>query len=699
MNKLSRDIRLFLYGQHFADGLRVTVLIIVPAMIGSLCGYFDLGLTMSIGALCVSISDTPGPAYHKRNAMLVCCAFILAISLLTGFLRMNVYVMGAGLTFFAFFFAMLTMYGARASLIGTSILLLMVLEMDKALSPVEIVENSLLLTAGALWYSAISLLILWALPYRAAQRALGECISETAAYMLLRAQLYDNSTPLSEVFSRLIAQQVILNNKQNEVRDLLFKNKKIMRQASRNARAMVLTFDEVIDLYEKISASHIDYTAIRERYAHSGILTQISGTISRLAEMLDQSGATIQYNSPLQDKADITHIIQVLQDEIRNAMQEEENPILDNLLVNIESMYHVVAELQHYFSDDYAVLNSPNQSLQYDLFVSHQVLDLKLFQYNLTFDSLTFRHSVRMALACLTGFILSKSVMHGHHSYWLLIAIIFVLKPAFSLTKERNTQRILGTLIGGVIGVAILLFIHSSTVLFACMVIAMLFTYSFQRHKYLIAVVFMTPYLLILFHFMHIGLLEVAEERVVNTIIGSIIALIAGYLILPDWESDQIMANMKKMLQANYHYLLAIAEGLRGKNISVTAYKLTRKNVYVSASNLSAAVQRMKSEPSRTRKNTQEAERFSMLNHILTSQVAAVRESISFVSKEDEALIQSSLDRLDTAIKSMGGNTNTVAIAPEIAINKDEIPPSKDVFQAIDQTTMEIQTVTQAILA
>ena len=690
-----KDIQRFLFGQHFADGLRMAVLILLPALLCSYLGYFDIGMTISIGALGVSISDIPGPAHHKRNAMLSACGLTFIISLLTGFLRMNAFVMGASLTFFAFFFAMFTMYGARAGFLGTSILLLMVLQMDKDLDPLHILYNSLYLTAGAVWYTAVSLLILSLFPYTAAQRALGECIRETAAYMGLRALLYDNSVPLDKAFTRLIAQQVIINDKQNEVRELLFKNKKIMRQSSRKARAMILTFDEVIDLYEKISASHIDYAAIRERYEEMGLLKKVSTAISEMALALDTAGAGIQYNIRIENDTDIDTPIARLSDEINSIVREEDEPVLDSLLTNIQNMHRVVRDMQHYFTENYPLLNSDNRTLEHSRFVSHQILDPKLFRFNLSFDSLTFRHSLRMALACLVGFILAKSVMHGRHTYWLLITIIFVLKPAFSLTRERNIQRIAGTLIGGVIGVAILSFIHSTTLLFICMFVCMLLTYSFQRHKYLIAVVFMTPYILILFHFMHVGLVEVAKERVIDTVLGSVIALIAGYLILPDWESDQIMKNMANMLRANQRYLLWLKNSLNGVTIPLTDYKLIRKDVYVSTSNLSAALQRMLSEPKRTQKNSKEIRKFSVLNHMLSSHIASAREMIKDGNAEDIAWTEKSLTILEETIQQITSNAKPAA-PTELPKTSDGV--FKDPYESIYSLCVEIRQISQAIL-
>jgi uncharacterized membrane protein YccC len=211
----------------------------------------------------------------------------------------------------------------------------------------------------------------------------------------------------------------------------------------------------------------------------------------------------------------------------------------------------------------------------------------------------------------------------------------------------------------------------------------------------MIAVIFMTPYILILFHFMHVGLVEVAEERVLDTIIGSIIALIAGYLILPDWESEQIRTNMSRMLHANYRYLQSIRDSLSGIAVPVTEYKLIRKDVYISTSNLSAAIQRMKSEPSRTRKNTKEIQKFSILNHILTSGIAAAKESLNLSSDQTRLIwTEKALTILKETI--MYADKNIKPAAPKDAVASETITP-KDPFESIYKTSSEIEQITQAV--
>jgi uncharacterized membrane protein YccC len=235
-----------------------------------------------------------------------------------------------------------------------------------------------------------------------------------------------------------------------------------------------------------------------------------------------------------------------------------------------------------------------------------------------------FRHSMRVAIAALIGFVVSKFIAQGYHSYWILMTIIFMLKPSFSLTRQRNVERITGTIAGGIIGIVLLLLIPNKQVLFGLMVLFMLGTYSFMRTRYLVSVVCMTPFILILFQFLGVSFINLLQERIIDTLLGCLIALLAGYLLFPAWEREQLTGHLKDMLQANSNYLIRVAELLGGQPVNITEYKIARKEVYVSSANLSAAFQRMLSEPKRKQVNKMALQRFVVLNHILFSNTATI---------------------------------------------------------------------------
>src|ERR1700761_9717744 len=103
-----RDVKSFFYSQYFSDGIRITIGVLLPCLVLAQLGHFDTGISLSLGALCVSGVDTPGPLAHKRNAMAICnlCIFIVAVT--TGFARLNIYTLGLEITVFSFLFSMFT---------------------------------------------------------------------------------------------------------------------------------------------------------------------------------------------------------------------------------------------------------------------------------------------------------------------------------------------------------------------------------------------------------------------------------------------------------------------------------------------------------------------------------------------------------------------------------------------------------------
>jgi len=84
--KQTQEIKSFFYSQYFADGLRITIGCIVPVLIFATFGQFTNGTIVSLGALLVGLSDTPGAPSHRRKGMiagaiLTTLTFILTIRL------------------------------------------------------------------------------------------------------------------------------------------------------------------------------------------------------------------------------------------------------------------------------------------------------------------------------------------------------------------------------------------------------------------------------------------------------------------------------------------------------------------------------------------------------------------------------------------------------------------------------------------
>ena len=299
LNKKAQNVKYFLFSQYLADGIRITLAIILPSVICAGLGRLDVGIIISEGALCVSIGDGPGPVQHRTNGMLYSNIFIFFIALLTGFVNNSFFLLGLLVLFSSFFFTMFTVYGNRAASVGTAALLIMVLRMAKVNSAPEVVIDSVLILGGGAWYMLVALLFYRLTPYRPAQRSLGDCIHETAKFLRIKAALYDTKTKLDDEYRKLVAQQVVVNEKQDAVRELLFKNRELVKEPTRTGKLLVLTFTDVVDLYEQIMATWYDYPSLRKRFSSTGILDEVSLLIKDIADELDHIGQAIQSNAAL----------------------------------------------------------------------------------------------------------------------------------------------------------------------------------------------------------------------------------------------------------------------------------------------------------------------------------------------------------------------------------------------------------------
>jgi uncharacterized membrane protein (TIGR01666 family) len=708
-----RDIKSFFYSQYFSDGLRITIGVLLPSLLLVQFNRFDDGISMSLGALAVSIVDTPGPVSQKRNAMAISnlCIFIVAVT--TGFARLNLYTLGLEITVFAFLFSMFTIYGNRAASIGTGALLVMILMMDTAVKPSEVVTFSATILAGGIWYMIFSLIFFGIRPYRAAQQALGENIGDIAKFLRIKAAFYDADIDIDENYRKLVMQQTQVNQHQDLVREMLFKSRLLVRESTSASRILVLTFVDLVDLYENIMATHYDYAFIREKFKNTGVLEQIAKILYHMAGEVDNAAFIVLSNTKYKTPVDFLLELEQLKlkiDAIGASQQDNSNLVLKKILVNLRDVNQKITSIYNYYHSDSARLLFENRrKIEYSKFVTHQDYAPHIFTDNLSFGSAAFKHALRVAVVCLFGFITAKTISQGHHSYWILLTIIVILKPGFSLSKQRNYQRLIGTICGGIIGITLLILLHNKTVEFVCLVFFMLGCYSFLRLNYVISVIFMTPYILILFSFL--GVNHIVEERITDTIIGSVIALIASYLIFPSWEFEQIQQNLRDVIRANAAYLAKIADSISGKTVDTTEYKLARKDVFVKSGNLSAAFERMTSEPKSKQKNIKEVHKFVVLNHILTSYIATVAadlmgKTVSVSQPDIIKSIKKSIAVLNDTGKKLGGEKLDLTADKDLTIplthRPDPVPDDgllKEQLEFINKISVDIARVTDNIVA
>jgi len=712
--KKAEEISSFFYSQYFAEGLRITVGSIIPIIICAFLGEFTIGTAISLGALIVGLSDTPGAPRHRRFGIISCSILSIATILITSLV--NNYLILTFVTIAAISFAasMLAVFNARASTIGTMCILIMLMTLDSTNSFQNELINLFYFIIGALWYIVVSFSIMQVRPYRLAQQELSETIIHVADYIKLKAEFYNRKSNIDENYIKLIEKQVIINEHQESLRDILFQSKRSIKDTTREGRYLTLIFNDIVDLFEQSMTTHYDYDTIRTNYADSKILDEIKGVLLKLTHELDNIGYKINANrtpKPIYDfEAEVDQLR--ISIEAYDLANNRNSIAIKKIIVNIRAISKYLKDIFNYTH----VKKLEIQKAEIDQskkFIKTDELNWQKFKDNLSLDSTIFRHALRMSIM-LSGTFLCFTFLNFSIQgiFWILLTILVILKPGFGLTKERNLQRLIGTIIGGVIGGIILFTVHDVATRFALLVFFFLIAYSLFRVNYILAVVFMTPYVLIMLSFTGTNTIEMAKERVIDTFIGGTLAFLSSYIIFPNWESFQIKNNMRSLLIANYHYLNQATTLISNCELDITDYKLARKEVYIASANMGSTFQRLLTEPKWRQSVTKEVNRFVILNHIFSSYSATLITQLrnadnSYVDNTHLKLLFKSLQILEKTISSLKSTEKDFIVISNLEnlksennnCNSDDAKLIEDQLQFLLKIATDIQKTTDDFTA
>jgi uncharacterized membrane protein YccC len=210
---------------------------------------------------------------------------------------------------------------------------------------------------------------------------------------------------------------------------------------------------------------------------------------------------------------------------------------------------------------------------------------------NLTPHSVAFRHAVRSAVALSLALGLSR-VLELPHGYWLPMTVAIVLRPDFAATFNFGLLRVVGTVLGLVLTTALLHVIPDQPWAHLALmgVLCMAFRYMATAH-YGIAVAALTGTVVVLLSFEGVDPGVAVMDRVVNTALGSGMALLA-YVLWPTWERGRARAALADMLDAYAEYLRAL-----GQPRQHAAHRDTRTAARTARTNALASLERMRAEP------------------------------------------------------------------------------------------------------
>jgi uncharacterized membrane protein YccC len=213
---------------------------------------------------------------------------------------------------------------------------------------------------------------------------------------------------------------------------------------------------------------------------------------------------------------------------------------------------------------------------------------------NISFRSTSFRHALRLGAVSAIGGLLAAGE-HLVRGYWIPMTVVIVLKPNFGGTLQRCVQRITGTVLGALIGALLVLASPEPWVLWSVLPVLVFATFALRNFNYTLFSLALTPTVLLMLDIAHPITVTDSFLRVLHTIIGSVLALLSGYLLFPLWESRHLPSHIAEALRAEASLVRALRDAMLGtKDRPISEF---RRDAAVSVSNAATAGQRLLSEP------------------------------------------------------------------------------------------------------
>ena len=150
---------------------------------------------------------------------------------------------------------------------------------------------------------------------------------------------------------------------------------------------------------------------------------------------------------------------------------------------------------------------------------------------------IAWEFTIRLML-CTGVAAVASEVLPLSRSYWLVLTVGIILKPDYGSVFARAVQRGAGTVVGAVLGAAILAVVpYGPWLLLPFGVLAALLPYAKARN-FGLAATFLTPLVVLLIDLLDVGGWRLAEVRLVDTALASLIVLLVGYAPWPSaWQA------------------------------------------------------------------------------------------------------------------------------------------------------------------
>ena len=678
------------------------------ALTGSmaLCWYQDemtLLIPLFLGSIASALAETDDSWQGRLNALAVTLVCFSIAALSVELLFPYPWIFAIALALASFGLTMLGALGERYGAIASATLILSVYTMigvdQRGGAVTDFWHEPLLLVAGAAWYGALSVLWQALFSNQPVQQSLARLFRELGRYLKLKSSLFEPIRQLDVEARRLeLAQQ---NGRVvaalNAAKEIILHRVGNGRPGSKVSRYLKLYF-LAQDIHERASSSHYPYNALTEAFFHSDVLFRCQRLLRQQGKACQTLAESIQLRQPFIYDDSFAQALGDLNASLEH-LRIQSNPAWRGLLRSLRALAANLSTLDRLLGDASnpdALADATDSNL-----LDRAPRNLKemwtRLRTQLTPTSLLFRHALRLSLALTVGYATLHAI-HASQGYWIILTTLFVCQPSYGATRRKLGQRIIGTAIGLTVAWALFDLFPNPVVQSMFAIAAGLVFFINRTTRYTLATAAIT--LMVLFCFNQVGDgYGLFLPRLFDTLLGSLIAGLAVFLFLPDWQGRRLNKVLANTLTCNSIYLRQIMQQYAAGKSDDLAYRLARRNAHNADAALSTTLANMLMEPGHFRKEADVGFRFLVLSHTLLSYLSGLgaHRDTSLPSDVREHLIEGAGNSLAASIDEIAtglANKQSIAIQSDaeeaLAAELEQMPDEIDEGQRLVQTQLAL---------
>lgn len=684
----------------FAYSLRVFIALAGAMSACWLLGQTELVIPLFLGIIASALAETDDHWLGRLQALLATLACFLVASLAVELLFPYPWLFVAGLALSAFAMTLLGALGERYAAIASATLILSIYTMigvdQRGGAASELWREPLLLVGGAAWYGLLSVLWNALFANQPVQQVLARLYFELGEYLKIKSTLFEPLRQLDVEGRRLaLARQ---NGKLvvalNQAKETILARLSHGRPSTKLSRYLKLYFIAQ-DVHERASSSHYPYNRLAETFFHSDVLFRCQRLLNQQGKACRALARAIRLRQPF-DYNDSELALADLQASL-DYLRQQGNPAWRTLLRSLGALAANLATLDLKLSgasnpdalaeeQDSSLLDRSPRSLR-DAF--------ERIRQQFTPSSLLFRHALRLGLTLAAGYAVLH-LIHPTQGYWILLTTVFVCQPNYGATRIRLIQRIVGTLIGLVAGWALIDLFPAPLLQSLLAVVAGVAFFATRSTRYTLATAAITLLVLLCFNQVGNGY-GLILPRLFDTLLGALIAGLAVFLILPDWQGRRLHSLVASTLACNGRYLREILRQYVSGKRDDLAYRTARRTAHNADATLSTTLSNMLLEPGHFRKDAEIGFRFLVLSHTLLSYLSALGAHRDRLPESPaNALLGQAAEQLCDSLEEIAGQ---LAERRPVAIHSDAEEALAKRLEQIPEELEDPQRLVQTQLA